>query len=53
MSFKEQKIARIWGRIAGDISTVAIVYKDGRTETVTSKIERKASSSPAGRGKTA
>lgn len=53
MSFKEQKITRLWGRIAGDILTMAIVYKDGHTETITYKSKRKASPSPARRSMTA
>ena len=53
MSFKEQKIIRLWGRMVGDILTVAIVYKDGRTETVTYKNRRKTSPSPARRDMTA
>lgn len=53
MSFKEQKITRLWGRVVGDIFIVAIVYKDGHMETITYKNRRKASPSPARRSMTA
>ena len=53
MSFKEQEIMRLWGRIAGDTFIVAIVYKDGHTETINYKEKRKASPSTARRNLTA
>ena len=41
MSFKEQKIIRVLGRIVGDTNIVGVIYKDGRKETIVHKIKKK------------
>lgn len=41
MSFKEQKIIRLLGRIAGNINIIGVVYTDGRKETIVHEIKKK------------
>ena len=41
MSFKEQKIIRVLGRIVGDTNIVGVIYKDGRKETIVHEIKKK------------
>ena len=41
MSFKEQKIIRLLGRIVGNINIIGVVYADGRKETIVHEIKKK------------
>lgn len=34
MSFKEQKIVRLFGRMVGNVNIIGVVYEDGRKETI-------------------
>ena len=38
MSFKEQKIIRLLGRMCGNILTIGVLYGDGRKEVTTYEI---------------
>ncbi len=40
MSFKEQKIIRLLGRIAGNVNIIGVVYEDGRKETIVHKVRK-------------
>lgn len=53
MSFKEQEIVRLWGRIIGNVQTLSIVYKDGHTETINHENNQPRVLSPARRNLTA
>lgn len=41
MSFKEQKIIRLYGRIAGNVNIIGVVYEDGRKETIVHEVKMK------------
>ncbi len=45
MSFKEQKIIRLLGRMAGNVNIIGVVYEDGRKETIVHEIKKEKSSS--------
>lgn len=40
MSFKEQKIVRLFGRIAGNVNIIGVVYEDGRKETIVHEVKK-------------
>ena len=40
MSFKEQKIIRLLGRIAGNVNIIGVVYEDGRKETIVHEVRK-------------
>lgn len=40
MSFKEQKIIRLYGRIAGNVNIIGVVYEDGRKETIVHEVRK-------------
>ena len=41
MSFKEQKIIRLLGRIAGNVNIMGVVYEDGRKEAIVHEVKMK------------
>lgn len=41
MSFKEQKIVRLFGRMVGNINIIGVVYEDGRKETIVHEVRKK------------
>ena len=45
MSFKEQKIVRLLGRMCGNVSIVGVMYEDGRKETIVHEIKKEKNAS--------